>query len=79
MKLQAVWAGLALGDAARIEDIQGDDELVGRLMEMGLTPDTVIKLVGMAPFGDPLEFEVRGYHLSLRRSEADRLVIAPLA
>lgn len=79
MKLQAVWGGLALGDAARIEDIQGDDELVGRLMEMGLTPDTVIKLVGSAPFGDPLEFEVRGYRLSLRRSEADRLVVAPLA
>lgn len=44
-----------------------------RLMEMGITPGVEITLIGAAPLGDPLEFELRGYRLSLRRLEA-RLV-----
>jgi ferrous iron transport protein A len=48
-----------------------------RLREMGLLPGTRVKFVRAAPLGDPLEFEVRGYHLSLRREEADRVVVEP--
>ncbi len=48
-----------------------------RMREMGLLPGTRVKLVRTAPLGDPLEIEVRGYHLSLRRDEAARIVIDP--
>jgi Fe2+ transport system protein FeoA len=45
----------------------------GRLMEMGLLVGTSIELVRFAPLGDPLEIKVRGYHLSLRRHEAEQI------
>jgi ferrous iron transport protein A len=68
-------ADLAVGDRARVLRVSGDDEVALRLMEMGLTPGVDVELLGTAPLGDPLEFEVRGYHLSVRRSEAVRVEI----
>ena len=65
------------GQRVRVLQISGDDGLSIRLMEMGLTPGVEAELVGSAPLGDPLEFEVRGYRLSLRRSEADRVSVEP--
>jgi ferrous iron transport protein A len=66
------------GEQVRVVQIAGDDSLSIRLMEMGLTPGVDVVLVGAAPLGDPLEFEVRGYRLSLRRSEAARVSVEPL-
>lgn len=63
------------GDLARIVDIDGDDSIAVRLMEMGLTAGEEIGLIGFAPLGDPIEFEVRGYRLSLRSSEARRVEV----
>jgi ferrous iron transport protein A len=55
--------------------VSGSDEISLRLLEMGLTPGVEVKLVGAALLGDPLEFEVRGYRLSLRRAEAARVEV----
>lgn len=44
-----------------------------KLLTMGLTKGTTVKLVKVAPLGDPVELEVRGYKLSLRKDEADIL------
>lgn len=63
------------GTIARIVDVVGDDTLAVRLMEMGLIEGEEIQLLGAAPFGDPLEFSVRGYRLSLRKNEAQRVVV----
>ena len=52
-----------------IRAISGVDST--RLLEMGLTPGTVIEVVRKGPTGFPLEIKVRGYLLSLRKSEAD--------
>ena len=68
-------AALTVGRAGRVLRIEGADEISIRLMEMGLTPGTELRMVGVAPLGDPLELEVRGYRLSLRRSEAQRVEI----
>ena len=46
-----------------------------RLLEMGLLPGTEIELVRFAPLGDPIDFKMRGYHLSLRKSEASQVRI----
>ena len=62
--LREVWFLAAGGDAVAI-----------RLLEMGVTPGVEIRLVGKAPFGDPLELELRGYRLSIRRQEAARVAI----
>ena len=61
---------LALGTTATVCQVTGDDAITQRLMEMGLLPDTEITLLGAAPLGDPLEISLRGYRLSLRKSEA---------
>jgi len=63
------------GERVRIVEVAGDDGLSIRLMEMGLTPGVEMVLLGTAPLGDPLEFEIRGYRLSLRRSEAARVTV----
>ncbi|MFM7843816.1 MAG: ferrous iron transport protein A [Planctomycetota bacterium] len=67
---------LPRGQRARVVTVQGSDETSVRLLEMGLTPGVELELRGQAPLGDPLEFELRGYRLSLRKSEARLVQIA---
>ncbi len=71
----SVLADLPVGAKARVSLINGADELSMRLLEMGLTPGVEVAVVGTAPLGDPLELEIRGYRLSVRRSEAARVEI----
>jgi ferrous iron transport protein A len=66
---------LKVGDSARVVSVAGIGETAVRLMEMGLTPGVRIELIGSAPLGDPLEFQVRNYRLSLRRSEAELVAV----
>jgi ferrous iron transport protein A len=68
---------LAIGCRARVGAVRGTDEIAIRLLEMGLTPGTDLTVVGTAPLGDPVELEVRGYRLSVRKSEASRVEIVP--
>lgn len=64
------------GDKARIVGYkQGSGAYRQKLLSMGLTKDTEITLVKYAPMGDPVKIEVRGFKLSLRKSEADILVL----
>lgn len=68
-------AELTVGQTAVVKNVEGLDEIAMRLLEMGLTPGVEVKLVGAALLGDPVELEVRGYRLSLRKSEARRVQI----
>ena len=74
----ATLSDLKKGERARIVDVVGDDAVAVRLMEMGLTDDEEIELLGFAPLGDPIEFLIRGYRISLRSTEARRVLIQPL-
>ncbi|MHC2070475.1 FeoA family protein [Bremerella sp. T1] len=62
---------LAVGQEGVIASIDATNTAAVRLLEMGMTPGCAVKMIGSAPFGDPLEVEIRGYHLSLRKTEAD--------
>ncbi len=63
---------LRVGDAAAVTGFTaGSQGYRARLMAMGLTPGTRFRLKRLAPLGDPVEIEVRGFSLSLRRAEAD--------
>ena len=66
------------GGLARVTGVAGGDAISQRLLEMGLTPGVQVRLIGAAPLGDPLELEIRGYRLSIRRAEAARVDIDPL-
>jgi ferrous iron transport protein A len=46
-----------------------------RIMDMGVTPGAIIKVIKIAPLGDPIEVNLRGYELSLRKDEAKQIVI----
>ncbi len=72
-------ADLAVGSRGRVHTVAGDDDIGLRLLEMGLTPGVEVALVGTAPLGDPLELELRGYLLSVRRSEASRVAVQKLS
>lgn len=69
-------AEVVIGSSARIAEVAGGDPTALRLLEMGLTPGVNVRVVGAAPWGGPLELEVRGYRLSIRRHEAARIAIA---
>lgn len=68
-------AELKPGATARVISISGTDAVATRLLEMGLTPGVQVRLCGTALLGDPLELELRGYHLTIRKSEAQRIEI----
>ncbi len=68
---------LSIGESARVLQVLDPVGEVGsRLMEMGIIPGTTLTLVGQAPLGDPLVIQVRGFQLSLRRSEAEGIEVA---
>ena len=69
-------AELAVGQQGRVLEVRGTDDVSLRLMEMGLTPGIEIRVLGVAPLGDPLELELRGYRLSVRKSEASRVSVS---
>lgn len=66
-------AHLSIGAQGRVARVTGHDEISTRLMEMGLTPGVAVHVLGAAPLGDPIELELRGYRLSVRKSEAQRV------
>jgi ferrous iron transport protein A len=66
---------LPMGGRARVVAVASTDGVGVRLLEMGLIPGVEVHLLGSAPLGDPLEFELRGYRLSLRRTEAARVEV----
>lgn len=66
---------VGVGTSARVVDISGDDAVAIRLLEMGLTPGVVVRVLGHAPFGDPVELHLRNYRLSIRRTEAERVTV----
>ena len=71
---------LRVGDSCIINQVGNSRGAVKRrLIDMGLTPGTRVKLVKMAPFGDPMEVQLRGYELSLRKEDAAQIRVSPAA
>jgi len=68
---------LAIGARATIRGFPGRGPAFLRLREMGVLPGTTVRLVRTAPLGDPLEIQVRGYNLTLRKSEAEHVLVEP--
>ena len=68
-------AGLQPGQVAEIASIDCGRRMSRRLMEMGLLPGTEVRVVRVAPLGDPLELRLRNYSLSVRRSEAAKIAV----
>ncbi len=63
------------GEYGIVKEIHGSGVLHRRLLSMGLLPGSVIRMVRAAPFGDPVEYEIRGFFISLRKNEASYVEI----
>lgn len=72
-------SSLAVGATAVLREFPKQGVAFLRLREMGLLPGTTLTLVRTAPLGDPIEIKVRGYNLTLRKSEADHVMVEPAA
>jgi ferrous iron transport protein A len=68
-------ANLTIGETATVKIIRDGSSATRRLMEMGVVPGVVVRVVKTAPFGDPIEIRVRGYSLAMRKSEAEMIEI----
>ena len=66
---------LKIGDSGVITAVGGEGALRCRLLDMGLTPRTLVTLRKVAPMGDPIEIHVRGYELTLRVEDARQITV----
>ena len=64
-----------IGQSCKVVKIHGEGALKRRIMDMGITKGVIITVRKVAPLGDPMELQVRGYELSLRKADADMIEI----
>lgn len=66
---------LEIGRSSRIVKVNGEGVLRDRLLDMGLTPRTIVMIRKRAPMGDPIEITLRGYELTIRLEEASQIEV----
>ena len=66
---------VAIGDTAKVVKIHGEGALKRRIMDMGITKGVEIYVRKVAPLGDPIEVTLRGYELSIRKADADKIEV----
>ncbi len=64
-----------VGESARVVRLHGEGAVRRRIMDMGITRGTELHVRKVAPLGDPIELNVRGYELSLRRADAEMIEV----
>lgn len=68
-------SALGVGSSAIVKELPKSGSAFLRLREMGISPGIRLTLVRTAPLGDPIEIKVRGYNLTLRKTEADHILV----
>ncbi len=66
---------VAIGETAKVVKIHGEGALKRRIMDMGITKGVEIYVRKVAPLGDPIEVTLRGYELSIRKADADKIEV----
>ena len=64
-----------IGESVKVKSLKGEGPVKRRIMDMGITKGVEINLRKIAPLGDPIEVNVRGYELTLRKSEAEKIEV----
>ena len=70
--------GFSATSCARVISIGNNSSEMERLQEMGLTVGTIFRVIKVAPFGDPVEIDLRGYRLCLRKNETKGFEVEPI-
>ena len=68
---------LEIGKEAVITAVNGEGALRLRLLDMGLIPGTKVKVIKIAPLGDPIEISLRGYTMTIRKDDAAKIEVRP--
>jgi len=66
---------LSVGQSGRVLTVGGEKTLRRRLLDMGITPRTVVTVRKTAPMGDPIELFLRGYVLTIRLEDAEKITV----
>ncbi len=66
---------IKIGGSAKVVKLHGEGALKRRIMDMGITRGVEVRVRKVAPLGDPMEINVRGYELSLRRADAEMIEV----
>lgn len=66
---------VAIGEEVKITKVGGEGELRLRLLDMGLIPKTAVRIQKVAPMGDPIEIQLRGYELTIRKEDAGKIEV----
>jgi len=66
------------GQKARVIHVSGRGAVRRRILDMGMVPGAEVEVIGKAPLKDPVEFRVKGYNLTMRKTEAKLVVVEPL-
>lgn len=66
---------LKIGEEGIVTKVNGAGGVRRRLFDMGITPGAHVALKKTAPFGDPIEITIRGYELSIRKAEAESIIV----
>lgn len=66
---------IAVGTEVKIIAVGGEGQLRVRLLDMGLIPQTKVRVQKVAPMGDPIEIHLRGYELTIRKEDAARIEV----
>ncbi len=66
------------GTTVKVAHIRGRGAARRRILDMGIVPGTTVKVIRKAPMGNPIEFEVKGYKLTMRKAEAELVFVASL-
>lgn len=64
-----------IGESGTIKKVEGEGKIRRRLFDMGVTPGADVSMRKKAPLGDPIEITIRGYELTLRKSEASLIIL----
>ncbi len=64
---------LGIGESGVIKTVGGEGPLRCRFLDMGLIPRTKVKMIKMAPLGDPIQIYIRGYELTIRKEDAEKI------
>ena len=64
-----------IGETVTVVKLTGERPVKRRIMDMGLTKGTLVHVKKSAPLGDPIELTVRGYELSIRKAEAENVIV----
>ena len=73
--MQKKLSEFSIGESGVIIKVDGEGRIKRRLFDMGVTPGTEVYLRKKAPFGDPIEITIRGYELTLRNTEAEKVAV----